>query len=44
MTYEEIQGSDILLRKLLQGDWEHDFVVVEPGGQVRYESFFDDLD
>ena len=44
LTYEEIQGSDVLLRKLLQGDWGHDFVVVEPGGQVRYESFFDDLD
>jgi hypothetical protein len=44
LAYEEIQGSDVLLRKLLQGDWDHDFVVVEPGGRVRYESFFDDLD
>jgi hypothetical protein len=44
LTYEEIQGSNALLGKLLKGEWEHDFVVVEPGEQVRYESFFDDLD
>jgi hypothetical protein len=44
LAYKEIQGSDILLRKLLQGDWNSDFVIVEPGERVQYESFFDDLD
>jgi hypothetical protein len=44
LAYEELPGSDVLLRKLLQGDWDHDFVIVEPGERVRYEAFFDDLD
>jgi hypothetical protein len=44
LAYEEIRGSDALLRKLLGGDWGHDFVVVEPGQQVRYELFFDCFD
>jgi hypothetical protein len=44
LAYEEIQGTDTLLRKLLEGDWDDDFVVVQPGERVRYESFFDGLD
>ena len=39
MKFEEIPGSDALLRGLLQGDWNHDFIVVEPGGKVESAMF-----
>jgi hypothetical protein len=41
LTFEEIPGSNVLVRKLVAGDWDEDFVIVEPGGEVRYEMFLD---
>jgi hypothetical protein len=42
LTFEEIRGSNVLIKKLIQGDWDEGFVVVEPGGKVRYDMFLDD--
>jgi Protein of unknown function (DUF1638) len=44
LALEEIAGSDTLLRKLIQGEWDEDVVIVEPGETVRYSLFFDNLD
>jgi len=41
LTFEEIPGSNVLIRKLIEGDWDENFVIVEPGGKVRYDMFFD---
>ncbi len=38
-TLEEISGSHALLQRLLSGDWDGQFVVVEPGAQVELEMF-----
>jgi hypothetical protein len=43
LTFEEIPGSNVLIRKLIEGDWDGNFIVVEPGGKVRYEMFLDNL-
>ncbi|MBN1314669.1 MAG: DUF1638 domain-containing protein [Anaerolineales bacterium] len=40
LVYEEIPGSNSFLKKLLHMEWDHDFVIIEPGNQVRYDSFF----
>jgi hypothetical protein len=42
LTLEEIPGSVRLLKKLLAGNWDGDFVVVEPGGTVRFEMFLEE--
>ena len=34
-AFEEIEGSMTLLRKLLQGDWDDDILIVEPGQSIR---------
>lgn len=34
-TFERMAGDLILIRRLLNGDWEHDFLTVHPGQQVR---------
>jgi hypothetical protein len=33
-TYERMAGDMVLIRRLLEGDWERDFLVVEPGQQI----------
>jgi hypothetical protein len=40
LRYEEIPGSTALVRKMIHGPWDHDFVVVPPGGVIRYQDFF----
>ncbi len=40
LRFEEIQGSDALVRQMLFGPWDQDFVVVPPGESIRYEHFF----
>jgi hypothetical protein len=40
LRYEEIPGSDALVKRLLFGPWEDDFVVVQPGEPIRYDHFF----
>jgi hypothetical protein len=38
LRYEEIQGSDVIIRKMLYGPWNDEFVIIPPGKTV---SFFD---
>jgi hypothetical protein len=33
-TYEKIAGDTGLIRRLLEGDWNEDFLIVQPGQQV----------
>jgi len=39
LTFEEIPGSNALLKKMLQGKWDDDFVILPPGEKVQYSSF-----
>ena len=43
LTYEEIPGSTALLENLVDGNWDDDFVVVEPGKTTRYDMFYGNL-
>jgi hypothetical protein len=40
LRFEEIPGSRTLLRKMLYGPWNGDFVVVPPGESISFEHFF----
>jgi hypothetical protein len=40
LRYEEVRGSDALVRKMIDGPWDDEFVVVQPGETIRYEHFF----
>jgi len=39
LTFEELPGSQALLKKLVAGHPDDDLVIVEPGGRVEYEMF-----
>ena len=39
LRYEEINGSDALVKKLLFGPWDDDFVVTQPGQTISYIDF-----
>jgi hypothetical protein len=39
LHFEEIQGSSALVRKMVFGPWDEEFVVVPPGQTVRFEDF-----
>lgn len=41
LRFEEIPGSDLLLRKMFSGTWDKDFVVIEPGESFTVANFFD---
>lgn len=40
LRYEEIEGSNTLVKKMLEGDWDEEFVVVKPGETICYSHFF----
>jgi hypothetical protein len=40
LKYEEIEGSTTLVKKMLNGPWDDEFIVVEPGQSIRFEDFF----
>ena len=40
LRFEEIAGSNALVRQMLFGPWDDNFVVVPPGEMIRYEHFF----
>jgi hypothetical protein len=40
LRYEEIEGSDILVQKMLTGLWGEEFVVVQPGEMILLEHFY----
>lgn len=39
LRYEEIPGSNVLIRRLIQGPWEDDFIVKTPGETIRFLDF-----
>jgi len=39
LCFEEIQGSSSLVRKMVLGPWDDEFVVVPPGQTIRFEDF-----
>ena len=39
LRYEEIPGSTTLIRKMVYGPWDDEFVVVPPGQTIRHEHF-----
>jgi len=41
-TFERIVGDLVLVRRLLNGDWQNDFLIVEPGQQIEM-SYDDDV-
>ncbi len=41
LKFEEIEGSNHIVVKLLSGDWGDEFIVVEPGEPIKAMMFFD---
>ena len=39
LCYEEIPGSRTLVRKMVYGPWDDDFVVVRPGQTISFTEF-----
>jgi hypothetical protein len=39
MRYEEIPGSNALIKKMLSGKLDGDFIIVSPGGIIKYTDF-----
>jgi len=39
LRYEEIDGSSALVKKMIEGPWDNEFVVVSPGETITYEMF-----
>jgi hypothetical protein len=39
LRYEEIEGSPALVKKLIAGPWDDEFVVVPPGETITYQMF-----
>jgi hypothetical protein len=40
LRYEEIEGSTVLVKKMLNGPWDDEFIVVQPGQAIQFEDFF----
>jgi hypothetical protein len=40
LNFEEIEGSNAMLKKMLSGDWDDEFVVVGPGEKIHLNHFF----
>jgi hypothetical protein len=43
LQFEEIEGSNALVKKLLSGAWDDEFVVLEPGESFTLEQFMPSL-
>jgi hypothetical protein len=39
LQFEELPGSPALIKKMVFGPWDEEFVIVPPGGTVRFEDF-----
>ncbi len=39
LRYEEIPGSDALIKRMLDGPWDGDFVIARPGETITYTDF-----
>ena len=42
LRFEEVKGSNALVRKMLYGPWDGDFVVARPGHTINFQDFKDD--
>jgi len=40
LRYEEIEGSTVLVEKMIDGPWDDEFIVVPPGQVIQFEHFF----
>jgi hypothetical protein len=40
LRYEEIEGSPALVERMINGPWDDDFVVVQPGHIIEFTHFF----
>lgn len=40
LRYEEIKGSTALVKRMIAGPWDDDFVVVPPGHAIEFQDFF----
>lgn len=40
LRYEEIEGSTVLVKKMIYGPWDDEFIVVQPGEVIQHEHFF----
>ncbi|MEN6298975.1 MAG: DUF1638 domain-containing protein [Anaerolineaceae bacterium] len=43
LRYEEIEGSPTLVKKMIEGNWDDDFIVLPAGEPVQFRHFFPDL-
>lgn len=41
VTYEELRGSPELFKRMLQGPWDNDFLIVERNQSIKQEFFLD---
>jgi hypothetical protein len=39
LHFEEIEGSSALVRKMIHGPWDEEFMVVSPGQTIRFQDF-----
>jgi Protein of unknown function (DUF1638) len=39
LYYEEIKGTERMLKKMIHGPWDHDFVVAPPGHTISLDDF-----
>jgi hypothetical protein len=42
LRFEEIEGSAALVKKMIHGPWDDDFIVVQPGEAIQFSHFFPD--
>jgi hypothetical protein len=40
LRFEEIEGSDALVKKMLSGPWDEEFVVIQPGETFALRNFY----
>ena len=40
LRYEEIDGSTTLVKKMIDGPWDDEFIVLPPGQVIQFEHFF----
>jgi len=39
LNFEEIEGSPAMVKKMVSGPWDDEFVVIPPGQTIRYTDF-----
>jgi hypothetical protein len=41
LRFEEIKGSDSLIKKMLSGIWDDEFIVLNQGEKIEYRMFLE---